>query len=279
MKHLSLHKGSPGLYILLLVVAIAAMLLARKCSSPTWHVPEGRAGGDTLNVAIEMSPLGISTRADTLGGYYYDLVRLLAGQHGRPLKIEGFTHLAGALDNLEERRYDVVIGDVAANSALRDRFLATSPVLIDRQVLVQCADSVSGELRYPSQFSLTGDTIHVPYDSPFKTRLEHLCRELGDTIYIKEHSELGAEQMIILVSRHQLPNAVVNSRLAEIMKTDYPWLDSSVEISFNQFQSWLVNKDDSVLCDTLSAWIKAFQDSKEADALARRYGIRNGADF
>ena len=273
MKRLSARKGSVGLYLLLLAMAVTAMVLARNCSSPTWHVAEGRAGGDTLNVAIEMSPLGISTRSDTLGGYYYDLVRLLASRHGRPLKIEGFTHLAGALDNLEEGRYDVVIGDVAANSALRDRFLATAPVLIDRQVLVQCPDSTSGELRYPTQFSLTGDTIHVPYDSPFKSRLEHLCRELGDTIYISEHSDLGAEQMIILVARRQLPNAVVNRRLAEIMRNDYPWLDSSVDISFNQFQSWLVNKNDSILCDSLSVWIEEFKNSPEARRLEQIYGI------
>lgn len=271
MKRLEYQKGKLTLYALMLVAAVGAMVLARNCSTPTWHVDDNRAGGDTINVAIEISPLGISTRNDTLSGYYYDMIRMLARQHNRPLKIDGFTHLSSVLDNLEEGRYDVVIGDIAANSNLRERFLATVPVLIDRQVLVQSRDTVTGELRYPTQFSLTGDTIHVPYNSPFKTRLEHLTRELGDTIYIVEDAELGAEQMIIMVARQQLPNAVVNNHLAEIMKQDYPWLDSSVEISFNQFQSWLVNKRDSVLRDTLNAWITNFRNTPAAQQLDRTY--------
>lgn len=271
MRRLEYKKGTLTLYALLLVAVAGAMILARNCSSPTWHVDNDRAGGDTLNVAIEISPLGISTRGDTLSGYYYDMVRMLAREHNQPLKIDGFTHLSSTLDNLEEGRYDVVIGDVAANSNLRERFLATVPVLIDRQVLVQCRDTVTGELRYPTQFSITGDTIHVPFNSPFKTRIEHLTRELGDTIYIDEDTELGAEQMIILVARRQLPNAVVNSHLADIMKRDYPWLDSSVEISFNQFQSWLVNRSDSALCDTLNAWITAFRATPAARRLESTY--------
>ncbi len=272
MKRLEYRHGTTAIYLLLLAAVIGAMFLVRNCTSPTWHVSDNRAGGDTLNVAIEISPIGLSTSGDTLSGYYYDMVRMLASAHGRPLKVDGFTHLESVLENLENGRYDVVIGDIAANSSLRKRFRATRPVLIDRQVLVQCRDS-AGCLRYPDQLSLTGDTIHVPLNSPFRTRLEHLTRELGDTIYIVEDPELGSEQLIIMVARFQLPNAVVNRHLAEIMKSDYPWLDSSVEISFNQFQSWLVNKRDSVLCDTLDAWISDFRATAADLELRRRYHL------
>lgn len=272
MKRREYKSGTMALYLLLLAVVVVVMVMARNCSTPTWHVSDDRAGGDTLNVAIEISPIGISTRGDTLSGYYYDMVRMLAQAHDRPLKIDGFTHLESVLESLESGRYDVVIGDIAANSRLRERFRTTRPVLIDRQVLVQCRDS-AGNLRYPDQFSLTGDTIHVPLNSPFKTRLEHLTRELGDTIYIEEDPELGSEQLIIMVAKHQMPNAVVNSHLAEIMKADYPWLDSSVEISFNQFQSWFLNKRDSVLCDTLDSWIGDFQSTPSARRLLKRYHL------
>lgn len=272
MRRLEFRRGTMALYLLLLVAVTGVMMLSRNCSSPTWHVTDARAGGDTLNVAIEISPIGLSTRGDTLSGFYYDMVRMLATAHGRPLKVDGFTHLQSVLEGLETGRYDVVIGDVAANSNLRKRFRATSPVLIDRQVLVQCVDSTGG-LRYPDQLSLTGDTIYVPLNSPFKTRLEHLTRELGDTIHIVEDPELGSEQMIIMVATRQLPNVVVNRHLAEIMKTDYPWLDLSVEISFNQFQSWFVNRRDSVLCDTLDSWIADFQSTRADRDLRRRYGL------
>lgn len=270
MKHPELKRGTLTLYMLLLPAVVAAMMMLRNCSGATWHVNDSRATGDTLNVAIEISPLGLSTRADTLSGFYYDMVRELARRHGRPLKIDAFTHLESALDKLDDGRYDVVIGDIPVNSLIRERFLTTRPVLIDRQVLVQLADS-AGNLRYPTQFDLIGDTIHVPCHTPFKTRLQHLTRELGDTIYIDESNEYGAEQLIIMVAIGELPNAVVNRRLAEIIKKDYPDLDSSVEISLNQFQSWLLNRADSTLCDTLNLWIDDFRGSGLEQRLTERY--------
>lgn len=272
MRPLEYKKGTMSLYLLLLASALSVMLFMRNCTSPTWHVNEGRAGGDTLNVAIELSPIGISTRGDTLSGFYYDMVRMIARNHNRPLKIDGFTHFESALDNLESGRYDIVIGDIATNGSLKERFLSTVPVLIDKQVLVQIPDTL-GVLQFVNQLSLTGDTVYIPHNSPIRTRLEHLSRELGDTIYIVEDRELGSEQLIIMVAKGLLPNVVVNRRLAEIMSSDYPWLDSSVEISFNQFQSWLVNKRDSILCDTLDNWISGFMSTPEAKALKSLYNL------
>lgn len=251
-------------------IIFAAVLLVRGCTSPTWHVSDSRAGGDTLNIAIEMSPIGLSTQGDTLSGYYYDMIRLMAAEHNRPVRIEGFTHLESALKALELGRYDVVVGDIPANSGLRERFGATRAVLIDRQVLVQRRDS-AGRVRHQSQLSLAGDTIHIPLNSPFRSRLINLASELGDTIHILEDPELGAEQLIILVAMGELPNVVVNRHLARTMQREYPDLDLSVEISFNQFQSWLVNRRDSILLDTLDAWIAAFADTPQARALTRRY--------
>lgn len=257
--------------MLLAIVAVLLTLSMRVCTSATWHVNDSRAHGDTINVAIEISPLGISTRGDSLSGYYYDMVQYISRSHQRPVKIDGFTHLESAIEGLEKGRYDIVIGDIPANGVIREKFLATDPVLIDRQVLVQRRDSATGELRYPTQFSLLGDSIHIPLNSPFKTRLHNLTRELGDTIYIVEDSDLGAEQLIMLVALGELPNAVVNRHMATIMQQDYPQLDLSVEISFNQFQSWLLNYKDSILCDTINAWIGDFSASAEARELQKRY--------
>ena len=270
MKKLNPKRSSLSLYFTLLLAVIVVMVLLRNCTKTTWHVNDNRAWGDTLNVAIEISPLGLSTSNDTLSGYYYDLIRTLSREHNRPIKIEAFTHLESALDRLESGRYDIVAGDIPTNTYLRDRFLTTKPIHIDKQVLVQLSDT-AGNIRINSQFDLINDTIYVPRNSPFKTRLEHLARELGGPINIVDSHEYGAEQLILLVALGQLDNAVVNKRLAEIIKKDYPRLDCSVEISFNQFQSWLVNRKDSFLCDTLNSWITSFHGSKLEKELESRY--------
>ncbi|MDE6084921.1 MAG: transporter substrate-binding domain-containing protein [Muribaculaceae bacterium] len=254
-----------GTIVLALMVA-----LMRNCSGATWHVNDMRASGDTINVAIEISPMGLSLKEDSLSGFYYDMIREMAAAHDRELKIDGFTNLKIALDKLDNGRYDLVISDMAANAKIRQRFLATKPVLIDRQVLVQLLDT-AGELRYTDQLSLVRDTIYVPSDTPFKTRLQHLTREIGDTIYIVEEPQLSAEQLIILVALGERPNAVVNRRLADLLSRDYPQLDSSVEISFSQFQSWLLNGRDSLLRDSINLWIDQYVGSDAMKELEKRY--------
>ena len=55
------RRGSMLLYIVLLVVALGLMLSARQCSiSRIGLPPDMTAGGDTLNVAIEISPTSLS---------------------------------------------------------------------------------------------------------------------------------------------------------------------------------------------------------------------------
>lgn len=259
-----------GAYFTCAIFILILTILVQKCTTVTWHVNDTKASGDTINVAIEISPMGLSMSGDTLSGFYYDMIREMAALHDRPLKIEGFTSLPEALNRLEKGRHDIIISDMAANKPLKERFLATHPVLLDRQVLVQLHDS-TGLLRYPSQISLAHDTIYVPADSPFKTRLQHLTREIGDTIYIVDQPPLSAEQLIIMVAIGERPNTVVNRRLADILTRDYPQLDSSVEISFNQFQAWLLNSRDSILCDTINSWIDSYTNSDAMKLLQEKY--------
>ncbi|MBD5180516.1 MAG: transporter substrate-binding domain-containing protein [Bacteroidales bacterium] len=266
----SISSRLASLYIFLIITVIIVPVLMRKCSGVTWHVSDERATGDTINVAIEMSPMGLSLKGDTISGFYYDMIREMAKAHGKELKIDGFTNLKTALERLDNGRYDLLISDMAANARMRQQFLATIPVLIDRQVLVQLKDS-AGVLPYPSQLSLVRDTIYVPSDTPFKTRLQHLTREIGDTIFIVEDPELSAEQLIIMVALGERPNAVVNRRLAALIARDYSDLDLSVEISFSQFQSWLLNSRDSVLRDSVNVWIDQYIHSEAMKDLEMRY--------
>ena len=105
------------MYLLLLLIAIGLMIGLRQCSAR--NLPERSekvAGGDTINVAIEISPMGVTTLGDTLGGYYYDLINKLASKHGRPLKFHPFTQLQTALTGLDEGRYQLVVSDIPITS-------------------------------------------------------------------------------------------------------------------------------------------------------------------
>lgn len=252
-------KGSASLYLMLLFAAAVAMIGLRQCSART--IPargEHFATGDTINVAIEISPMGVTTTADSLGGYYYDMLREMAARHNRPVYFHPFTRLSDALDGLKEGRYQLVVSDIPATAELKEDFIFVHPGDIDRQILVQRKDS-TGAVPYLNQFNLGGREVVVPKNSPFISRLKNLARETGDTIIITEDPVYSTEQLIIMTSLGEIPNVVASARVAAPLLARYPNLDGSLEISFNQFQGWALSPSDSILRDTINSWLRTEQ--------------------
>ncbi|MFH8142303.1 MAG: transporter substrate-binding domain-containing protein [Muribaculaceae bacterium] len=253
-KKLEAKKGAVAIYALLLAVALGLMLTARQCSTKRIGArADDVAGGDTLNVAIEISPTGLSLAGDTLSGIYYDLLRETCRRHGQPVKFHPYTRLEDALRWLEEGRCRLVVGDIPVTAELRDRLIFVNPVGVDKQVLVQLADTSGVAIR--NQFDLARQTVYVARESPYVQRLRNLSHEIGDTIHIVESAEYSPEQLVILTALGEIPRAVVNRSTAESLSARYPSLDISVAISFNQFQSWALSPRDTLLRDTLDQWL------------------------
>lgn len=253
-------KGNMSLYLLLLVVALGGMFMLKECSARQLPPKTERiAGGDTLNVAIEISPMGVSMSGDTLGGVYYTMLDQAARKHGRTIKYQPFTQLETALQGLDAGKYRLVVSDIPATAELKQKYLFIDPVGIDRQVLVQRKDSATDTPLITTQFDLAKQEVVLPKGSPFISRLRNLSHEIGDTIYIREDSAYSSEQLVILTAVGELPRVVVSARVAAPLLERYQQLDASLGISFNQFHGWVLNQSDSLLRDTLSLWFPAKQ--------------------
>lgn len=255
---LEMKKGAMPLYIIILVLVVAIMIMLRQCSVDRIPPKEEKvASGDTVTVAIEISPNGLSLEGDTLSGEYYDLIREVFAKHGRPVAFIPYTRLDDAVNWLAENRCRMVAGDIPVTAAMRDRLLFLQPVAIDRQVLVQVRDT-SGRF-VQSQFELGNRRVHVPASSPYIERLRNLSHEIGDTIYMVEDADHSPEQLVVLTAIGQIPLAVVNRSTAEALKEKYPQIDCSVPVSFNQYQSWAVARGDSAMLDTLNRWFAPYR--------------------
>ena len=67
------------------------MIALSMCDKPVVN-PESRpSSGDTLDIAIEYSPVTYYTYEDTLGGYNYDLLRMMSDSAGCPMKFHPVT--------------------------------------------------------------------------------------------------------------------------------------------------------------------------------------------
>ena len=151
------------LYIVLLAAVVGFMVALSMCDKPV-DVPGSQpSGGDTLDIAIEYSPVTYYTYDDTLGGYNYDLLRMISSNTGCPMKFHPVVTLEKALAGLESGRFDVVVAQFPMTAGDTARFAFTEPIYIDQQVLVQRRDSQA----IHSQLDLAGDTVWVVKGRPW----------------------------------------------------------------------------------------------------------------
>lgn len=260
-------KGNLTILVLLLAATVAAMVALARCGGTARH---GASGGDTLDVAIEFTPLNYYSYGDTLGGFTYDLLRHIAAQHHRPMKFHPITTLEVGLEGLETGGYDIVVAQFPVTGENKQHYAFTSALYLDNQVLLQRRLD-DGTLRVNSQLDLAHDTVTIVKGSPMKERLEGLSREIGDTIYVAEDPDYGPEQLMMMVAAGEVRLAVVNEHIARSLAPSYPQVDISTRVSFSQFQALTLRHDEQALADTLSHWIDEAKASPYYHTLTSRY--------
>ncbi|MDE6396984.1 MAG: transporter substrate-binding domain-containing protein, partial [Muribaculaceae bacterium] len=274
LQRLPEKKSRPAILIAILIGILLLMFGMKKCSNHDYsdfslRSERIKSGGDTLDIAIEMSPLSYSMSGDSVSGLDYELLTTLSTRHGRPIKFHPFVPLKHATEGLRQGLYDIVVSALPATDSLKAEFLLTDKVFLDREVLVQLHGSQNF---IPTPEDLIGDTVWIAAGSPFKQRIRNLAAESGDTIIVIEADGRSAEQLVILVAKGRIPRAVVNERVASKMKKmKYHQLDYSVPVSFTQFQTWALSKDNEALRDTINAWLADFRETPAYDAILTRY--------
>ncbi len=264
----SLFKAPRGSIILsLALIAVAVTVTVKSCSTPMIHhgYEYVRGRGDTINVAIDYSPMSLYRYGDSLAGFNYEMMKEMAAMYGDNVKFYPIASVNEALDELTDGKYDVVISDLPVTEPRRASFRFTEPVYLDKQVLISLDTTVR------SRLDLAGKEVWALEGSPAAERLANLAREIGDTIIVRHDSIRSAEQLFMLTAMGRVPRAVINEAKATHLAKDYPEVDISTPVSFTQFQSWVVDKDNPALADTLDAQIRRFKKTPEYKALVERY--------
>lgn len=274
IKKLSqIKKWQLGIYVALLVAVIAAMISLRTCGDEQINVASHNrndmaSGGDTIDVAIEYSPLSCYAYGDTLGGFNYDFLRLLADSCGVVIKYHPFVSLKVALEGLKSGMYDVMAAQFPVTRENKEKYLFTQALYLDKQVLVQ--RNIDGQ-PIKTQLDLAGDTVNIVKGSPMRDRIMSLAREIGDTIYVVSDSVYGPEQLFLMVATGDIRLAVINESIARKMASSHPNVDISTAISFSQFQSLTLNKNNKELCDSLNKWISKVKKMPQYREIYNKY--------
>lgn len=225
-----------------------------------------------IRAATEYNSISFYVDGDTLSGFHYELIEAFARDHGWEAAITPEMSFDKRLEGLADGVFDVIAYGILATSELKDSLLLTTPIVLNKQILVQRkATSPTDSIFVKSQLDLAGKTLHVVKGSPSILRIHNLGNEIGDTIYIKEIDKYGSEQLIALVAHGDIDYAVCDESIARIVSDSFPQIDINTDISFTQFYSWGVSKQSPVLLDSLNSWLQSFCNSKEFQSIYRKY--------
>lgn len=210
-----------------------------------------------LRVTTEYNSIDFHVEGDTLAGQNYRLINQFAADHGLKADITPLMSFEERLEGLLNGRFDIIACDIPTTSELKDSLLFSTPILLNRQVLVQRKPTDPNDTTYiKSLIDLAHRTIHIVKGSPTLLRIKHLSNEIGDTIYVKEIEKYGPEQLIAMVAHGDIDYTVCEENIARSAIDSLPGLDISTAISFNQFYAWAMSKHAPALRDSIDLWLK-----------------------
>ena len=256
------------IYIGLLVVVVGIMAWLRPKSEYHPRSFEEIEADGVLRIVTDYTPLSYYLQGDSLTGFDYELARMVGQRSGLAIEITPEVNLSKSIEGLERGQYDIIAGLLPVTSEIKEELAFTVPIQLNRQVLVQRKDNPSHKKLIRNQLDLARETLYIVSDAPTRLRINNLAREIGDTIYIQEEETYGAEQLIMMVATGEIEFAVCDKAIAQQMSKDYPQLDCNTDISFTQFQSWALRKNDSILLDSLNKWIT---DTQQEDRYKKLY--------
>lgn len=225
-----------------------------------------------LHAVTEYNSVSFHAQEDTIGGLHYELLQAFARSKGLNVEITPEMSMEKRLEGIQNGTYDILANNVLINSERKDSLLFTQAILLDRQILVQRKPINENDSSYiDSLLKLAQKTIHVVKESPSILRIQNLSNEIGDTIYIEEVEKYGQEQLLAMVANADIDYTICDESIALTVIKDMPQLDIKTAISFTQFYSWGVNKENNILLDTLNVWLEAYKQTPEFQRLLKKY--------
>ena len=262
-------------YSVLLVIAVASMIFIHQSQigrqKAARDYPEIATEG-VLRLVTEYSTSGYFIDGDTIRGFQYELSQAISHRSGLEVQNILEMNLAESFHLLDEQACDIIARNIPITTELKEKYLFTDPIILDKQVLVQRKASANGGIQpLRNQLELAGKTLYIAKDSPARLRIRNLQEEMGDTIYLYEDELYSDEQLIILVAHGDIDFAVCDYQVAQAATHQFPEIDIQTDISFTQLQSWAVRKDSPVLLDSLNRWLYDLKESGLYTKIHQRY--------
>ena len=218
-------------------------------------------------------------------GFEYELLYNLCSSLNVKLELTIVDDLDSCFQLLDSCQIDLLATGISTNRAMKQRYLMTSPVLMQKSVLVQrmpkrwhdmsTGNEIENQL-LRSPLDLAGKTIVLPKGSYNVKVLHHLSNVIGDTIIIIENDSLNSLDLVRQVSEGKIDYTVVEEYVAQMADANFNGLDTKLALSIEQPLGWAMKKhgNDSSLLKAVNNWIDNYEQRNMRRVLARY--VKNG---
>lgn len=251
-------------------IFVIVMGVARDCGRLPSEPKTGFSGGDTLDIAVIYGPGSYYIYSDSIAGINHEIAQQFSKQTGTPIKIWGITDPATGMEKLETGAFDIV-ASLPLDNYIRTRYPISESVFLDRLVLVQSIDTLTGQKTVNSSLDLNGKEVAVTKGSSALQRMENLAEEIGGNIVVTEQPDLSDELLTLKVANGSIPFAIVNEKPAKKISETYPNLNYDSSISFTQFQVWIFNPNDTTAAKKFNEWFDGFRGTEDYQEIIMKY--------
>ncbi|HON19683.1 MAG TPA: transporter substrate-binding domain-containing protein, partial [Salinivirgaceae bacterium] len=234
---------------------------------------------DTLRVLHDHNAINYFSYRGHVMGFHYDMATELAKHLGVKMKVMLCNNFDEAFELVNKGEVDLVAMNLSVTPERSQRVSFTIPYSVSRQVLVQRKPAnwqqltrnelMQRMIRFPGD--LARKEIYVQAGTIHEQRLINLCKEIGDTIYVKIIPGYSTEQLISMVANGTIDFTVSDEDVAMLNETFYENLDIQTPLSVRYDLAWAVAKGNSTLLDTVNLWLETFIRSANFKVLYQKY--------
>ena len=218
-------------------------------------------------------------------GFEYELLNDLCSSLNVKLELMVIDDLDSCFQLLDSCQIDLLATGISTNRTMKQRYLMTSPILMQKSVLVQrmpkrwhdmsTGNEIENQL-LRSPMDLAGKTIVLPKGSHNVRVLHHLSNVIGDTVIIVENDSLNSLDLVRQVSEGKIDYTVVEEYVAQMADAYFNGLDTKLALSIEQPLGWAMKKNgnDSSLLIVVNNWIDNYEQRNMRRVLARY--VKNG---
>lgn len=258
-------------YFIIFVTAALAAIIAKKIFLPAENTlykdyNEIKKRG-TLVITVQNNPMSMYINGNDTSGYAYSIIREFAKDKNLKLEIKVKNSLEEEIKTLNFGGCNIIADIIPHTAKTKDRIRFSDPITQSHSVLIQNINSSNPITRYRK---IAKRTITIPKDSPYKSRIKNLEKEINDSIFIDETSNMNIIDIVKAMETEKDIISVCDKYQAENLKKEYPYI-TIMKIGFDQYCSLGIDKSATILADTINTWLDNYRQTESFNKLRKEY--------